>query len=32
VDEANTPFRFPAPADIKKIVLDPYQTLLTGPK
>jgi len=31
-DAPETPFRLAAPADTKKIVLDPNQTLLTSPK
>ena len=31
-DGPQTPFHFVAPPDIRKIVLDPYQTLLTTPK
>jgi hypothetical protein len=31
-DGHETPFRFAAPPDFRKIVLDPYQTILTAPK
>jgi hypothetical protein len=30
VDEPNTPFRFAVPPDTRKIVLDPFQTMLTA--
>jgi hypothetical protein len=30
VDEPNTPFRFTVPPDTRKIVLDPFQTMLTA--
>lgn len=31
-DGEETPFRLPAPAGTRKIVLDPYETVLTAPK
>ena len=31
-DGEETPFRIPAPAGIRKVVLDPYETILTSPK
>jgi hypothetical protein len=31
-DGPETPFRLPAPSDVRKVVLDPKQTILTAPK